>query len=266
MLSKNKQKYIHSLEQKKYRLQEGVFVAEGVKCVGDLLREGYKARLIVCTEEWKKDNGIVSNVENFIHNGTEYYTVTSEDLRKCSFLQHPQHVLAVFPLPTSAEFPNAEWVKENLCLALDGVQDPGNMGTIIRIADWFGIKNILCSKDTVDAYSPKTVQATMGSIARVSITYGDLDTYFASLSNDIPIYGTLLDGKNLYETELSYGGIIVMGNEGKGISPIIRSHVSHRLFIPPYPIDSSTAESLNVAVATAVTIAEFRRRSTTVQP
>lgn len=261
MLSKNKLKYIHSLEQKKQRRQEGVFVAEGTKCVGDLLREGNKAKLIVCTEEWEKDNGIASNEENFHQNGTEYCIVSPEELRRCSFLQHPQQVLAVFPLPDSASFPSAEWVNDNLCLALDGVQDPGNMGTIIRIADWFGIREILCSQETVDAYSPKAVQATMGSIARVNITYGNLDEYFASLGKDVPVYGTLLDGNNLYNEPLTNGGIIVMGNEGNGITPNIRERVNHRLLIPSYPADSPTAESLNVAIATAITVAEFRRRS-----
>lgn len=260
MLSKNKQKYISSLEQKKQRKQEGVFVAEGFKSVGDLLREGYKAKLIVCTEEWMRDNSITPSGENFFLKGTEYCVVTTEELRRCSFLQHPQQVLAVFHLPETAPLPNKDWYKSNLVLALDGVQDPGNMGTIIRIADWFGIHTIICSLETVDAYSPKAVQATMGSIARVNLVYCNLGEYIASLGNDVPVYGTLLDGKNIYNEPLTSGGIIVMGNEGNGITPRIRELVNHQLLIPSYPANSPTAESLNVAIATAITVAEFRRR------
>lgn len=260
MLSKNKLKYINSLEQKKQRKQEGVFVAEGFKSVNDLLREGFKAKLIVATKEWMENCGIHYSQDNFFADGTEYCVVSPEELRRCSFLQHPQQVLGVFHLPENASLPKADWYNNNLVLALDGVQDPGNMGTIIRIADWFGINMILCSHETVDAYSPKAVQATMGSIARVKIVYCNLAEYFDSLGNEIPVYGTLLDGNNLYEEPLSRGGIIVMGNEGNGITPAIREKVNHRLLIPSYPADSPTAESLNVAIATAITVSEFRRR------
>lgn len=260
MISKNKLKFISSLEQKKQRRQEGLFVAEGFKSVGDLLREGFKAKLIICTEEWKTKNNILASGDNFYLDGTEYCVVSSDELRRCSFLQHPQQVLAVFFLPKTVTLPESEWYEDNLALALDGVQDPGNMGTIIRIADWFGIKTILCSQETVDAYSPKTVQATMGSIARVNIVYCNLREYLESLQDEIPVYGTLLDGKNIYEQQLTKGGIIIMGNEGNGITPAIRERVNKRLLIPSYPADSLTAESLNVATATAITVAEFRRR------
>lgn len=260
MISKNKLKYIHSLELKKQRRNEGVFVAEGHKSVGDLIREGVKAKIIVCTEKWAKTNGLQFDKDNFFANDTEYCIVTAEELQRCSFLQHPQEVLGVFHLPEQQQMPSAEWLKENLCLALDGVQDPGNMGTIIRIADWFGINTIICSNETVDAFSPKTVQATMGSIARVKIIYGELDDFLTSLPDSIPVYGTLLDGNNIYEEKLSKGGIIIMGNEGNGISADIRKLVNHKLLIPSYPADSPTAESLNVAIATAITVAEFRRQ------
>lgn len=143
---------------------------------------------------------------------------------------------------------------------LDGVQDPGNLGTIIRIADWFGIENVICSADTADAYNPKVVQATMGSIARVNVTYMNLSVLFDSLPKDFPIYGTLLEGDNIYNQKLTEVGLIVMGNEGKGISPAIRNLVNRALRIPNYPEGRATADSLNVAIATAIVCAEFRRR------
>jgi len=148
---------------------------------------------------------------------------------------------------------------DDLVLCLDGVQDPGNLGTIIRTADWFGIKHIVCSQQTVDAFSPKVVQATMGSIARVSVHYTDLTSFLTSLPEGTPVYGTFLDGKNLYHEQLKPNGVIIMGNEGNGISAEIARHVTHRLLIPPYPADSDTAESLNVSIATAIICAEFRR-------
>ena len=147
----------------------------------------------------------------------------------------------------------------SLSLALDGIQDPGNLGTIIRIADWFGIEQIFCSDDTVDAWNPKVVQATMGSIARVNIIYFNLLEFLDTLPADFPVYGTLLDGDNIYTQPLTPHGLIVMGNEGNGISPEIRQKVNRRLLIPSYRTDD-TAESLNVAIATAITCAEFRRR------
>jgi TrmH family RNA methyltransferase len=147
-----------------------------------------------------------------------------------------------------------------LCLALDNVQDPGNLGTIIRIADWFGIKNIFCSIGTADAYNPKTVQATMGAIGRVRVHYLDLPRYIASLNGKAPIYGTFLDGENIYKKELRNKGIIIMGNEGNGISNECSALVNERLFIPNYPAGCETSESLNVSVATAIICSEFRRR------
>jgi TrmH family RNA methyltransferase len=155
--------------------------------------------------------------------------------------------------------PDAQWLHQNLCIALDGVQDPGNLRTIIRIADWFGIDTIICSLTTADAYAPKVVQATMGSIARVKVIYTDLVEYLKGLDKDIPIYGTLLDGENIYSKQLTPNGIIVMGNEGNGISPAVRELVNSHLLIPSYPPDRPSAESLNVAIATAITVAEFRR-------
>ena len=238
MLSKNQIKWVHSLELKKNRKKEGLFVAEGPKVVGDLLRAGYVARSIFSTTE--RPNAQL---------------ITDDELRKLSFLQHPQEVLAVFEIPHNSSLFT---LHSSLSLALDGVQDPGNLGTIIRIADWFGIQTIYCSEDTADCYNPKVVQATMGSLAHVHIIYTDLEALLQSVH--CPIYGTLLDGQNIYQQQLSNEGIIVMGNEGNGISPAIRQLVTHKLLIPNYNTAGETAESLNVAIATAITCAEFRRR------
>lgn len=265
MISKNKIKYIRSLELKKNRNKEGKFVAEGFKVVDDLLAL-QPADLIVATQEWLHDKHLAAQ--------TEVIEVTEEELKKVSFLQHPQQVLAVFRQDTGcnkqdsnnsqeeAEEKNFGFSKINtqeLSLALDGVQDPGNLGTIIRIADWFGITHIYCSQDTADVYNPKVVQATMGSIARVKMEYGNLLALVESLPADVPVYGTLLDGDNIYQQQLENRGLIVMGNEGKGISPALAKKVNRRLLIPNFPEGRATADSLNVAIATAITCSEFRR-------
>jgi TrmH family RNA methyltransferase len=238
MISKSQIKYVRSLELKKHRRQEGVFVAEGPKVVDDLLKCGFRAVQVFATKEWSGRSECSQEV-------------TDEELRKLSFLQHPQQVLAVMRLP-DAQVPTPD---STLTLALDGVQDPGNLGTIIRIADWFGIETIYCSEDTADAWSPKVVQATMGSIGRVRMVYTDLSELIKAY--DGPVYGTLLDGDDIYSQPLTETGIIVMGNEGNGISAPIRQLISHRLLIPQF---HEGPESLNVAIATAITCSEFRRR------
>ena len=258
MISKNKIKYIRSLELKKNRNKEGKFVAEGFKVVDDLLAL-QPADLIVATAEWLRGKHLAPL--------TEVIEVTEEELKKVSFLQHPQQVLAVFKQDSNnsqeeAEEKNFGFSNINtseLNLALDGVQDPGNLGTIIRIADWFGITHIYCSQDTADVYNPKVVQATMGSIARVKVEYGNLLGLVESLPADVPVYGTLLDGDNIYQQQLENRGLIVMGNEGKGISPALAKKVNRRLLIPNFPEGRATADSLNVAIATAITCSEFRR-------
>jgi len=247
MISKNKIKYIRSLELKKNRTKEGKFVAEGHKVVDDLLAL-QPADLIVGTQEWLQGKHFGA--------GTEVIEVSEEELKKVSFLQHPQQVLAVFKQAAAQQY---ALDTSELSLALDGVQDPGNLGTIIRIADWFGITHIFCSEDTADVYNPKVVQATMGSIARVKVEYGDLLGLVESLPADFPVYGTLLDGDNIYQQQLESRGLIVMGNEGKGISPALAKKVNHRLLIPNFPEGRPTADSLNVAIATAITCSEFRR-------
>ena len=248
MISKNLIKLIKSLEQKKYRKREKLFVAEGPKVVGDLMALMAPQR-IIATSEWYKEKKISEDV-----------VVMEDEIRKVSFLQHPQDVLALFELPEMEELP-VEQLRDHLTLALDDVQDPGNLGTIIRLADWFGIEHILCNQGTADAYSPKVVQATMGSIARVKLHYTNLAEYLEQLQDAVPVYGTFLDGNNLYAEKLSPSGIIIMGNEGNGISEQVERYVTKRLLIPSYPAERPTAESLNVAIATAITCAEFRRKN-----
>ena len=243
MISKNQLKYIRQLEQKKYRRREGVFVAEGTKVVGDLLLR-YRPEAVFATADWQAPAGITPQL------------VTDDELRRISFLQHPQQVLALFPLPVNSK---PSTLNLELSIALDGVQDPGNLGTIIRIADWFGISTIICSEDTVDAWNPKVVQATMGSIARVNIIYFNLPDFLDTLPADFPVYGTFLDGENIYTQQLTPDGLIIMGNEGNGISEAVRTKVNRRLLIPDFH-QGPTADSLNVAIATAITCSEFRRR------
>ena len=249
-LSKNRIKYIHSLELKKIRKQEKVFLAEGHKLVEELLGR-FKCRFLVATSEWLTQNNPSVYVE-------EIHEVSEEELAKASLQKSPQQVLAVFEKPN--DYYDKELFNNSLCLALDDVQDPGNLGTILRIADWFGIEHIFCSPNTVDVYSPKAIQATMGAIARVQVHYTPLVELITSLNN-IPIYGTFLDGENIYSQSLSNNGIIIMGNEGNGISREIEKLVNRKLFIPNYPKERSTSESLNVAIATAITCAEFRRKA-----
>ena len=247
MISKNQIKFVRQLEQKKYRQKEGLFVAEGPKVVGDLLRHGWQPKALYATSAWEGVSGMT---------GSGVVQVSGEELQRLSFLQHPQQVLAVFPMPENREMPPLK--QGRLYLALDGVQDPGNLGTIIRIADWFGIDAIYCSTDTADVWNPKVVQATMGSIARVSLYYTDLPQMLKSA--EVPVYGTLLDGEDIYSQSLSSDGVIVMGNEGNGLSAAVRELVDRKLLIPSFNSSPDMAESLNVAIATAITCSEFRRR------
>ena len=256
MISKAKIKLIRSLENKKARRQEGLFVAEGPKVVGELMAVR-TPRMIVATEAWADAPGVLASLPA----DTELVRVTDDELRKASFLQHPQQVLGLFPLPQCDAHTAVAVPAGRLCLALDGVQDPGNVGTIIRIADWYGIDDIFCSDDTADVYNPKVVQATMGSLARVNVVYTDLNQLADTLPPHYPVYGTLLEGQNIYGQELTDEGLIIMGNEGNGISTALRRRVNRQLLIPHYPEGRATAESLNVAIATAITCAEFRRRT-----
>jgi TrmH family RNA methyltransferase len=249
MLSKALQKRIASLENKKQRRESGLFVAEGSKTVLDLIAAGIVPEKVIATVNWL--------AENRLNAGIEVIEVELEEMKRISFQQTPQGVMGIFRQPqydTDTTIPQRE-----LCLALDNVQDPGNLGTIIRIADWFGIENIFCSTGTADIYNPKTIQATMGAIGRVKVHYVDLPEMLASLKGKAPIYGTFLDGEVVYTKKLEKHGVIVMGNEGNGIGDECSRHITEKLLIPSYPEGRATSESLNVSVATAIICNEFRR-------
>lgn len=250
MLSKNDIKNIKSLEQKKFRDEKNLFVAEGHKLVGELLGI-FDCTLLVATSQWAETR------KDLPANRIEI--VTPDELKRASLLRSPQDVLAVFRIPQK-DVSMSSAASKNLVLALDDVQDPGNLGTIVRIADWFGIKDIFCSKGTADIYNPKAVQATMGAIARVSLHYINLVTEISKLPSSVPVYGTYLDGETIYSTSLSDNGVIIMGNEGNGISTEVGTTVNRRLYIPNWPAGAATSESLNVAIATAIVCSEFRRR------
>ncbi len=262
MLSKNRIKYIRGLELKKKRKEEGVFVAEGTKLVADLLPY-FDCQYLAATAQWMASNR--NTIDTLTQRGQErrlaflYDEVTEDELRKISFLDNPTSVLAVLRQPTYDVDPSA-LITSTLCLALDGVQNPGNLGTIVRVCDWFGIEHIFCSPGTADIYNPKTVQATMGGMARVKVHYVDLVSLLDSLPVATPIYGTFLDGDTIYSKPLQQRGLIIMGNEGKGVSPEVASRVTERLYIPNYPPTRQATDSLNVAIATAIVCSEFRRR------
>ncbi|MGN1247853.1 MAG: RNA methyltransferase [Paludibacteraceae bacterium] len=288
-VSKANIKLVRSLQQKKFRDERGLFVAEGRKCVEELSKAFERVMLFV-----------------------EGENATAQEIAQMSSLRTPQGVIGVFrkretlpdpPLKGGREIVGAiapqaiyrggerptndlredvsamvrpgDRTSMGLIVALDGVQDPGNLGTIIRTCDWFGVRHLVCSLDTADCYNPKVVQATMGALARVQVEYVDLPKWLEEITNQntqlstlnsqlstLPIYGTLLNGRNFYgEGAIAerQRGVIIMGNEGNGISEAVRRYITHPLLIPPYPADAETSESLNVAIATAITLAEFRR-------
>lgn len=246
MLSKNQIKEIRKLHISKYRRQEKSFIIEGPKIVAEFINSKYKVTKVFALEEWTNENySIHKNIER----------ISPKELQAISLLKTPNKVLAIASYPDENTF---NYNKNDLILALDSIQDPGNLGTIIRIADWFGINKLVCSSETADAYNPKVVQASMGAHTRVNFCYTNLEDWLSKLSVDTPIYGTLLEGDNIYETELCNNGVIVIGNEGNGISPQIQSLIKQRITIPAY--GESMMESLNAAVATAIVCSEFRRR------
>ncbi len=242
-------KFVASLGNPRQRRLNGLFTAEGSKCVIDTLSY-FNCRMLLATDAWFKEHAAL------IPAGTQCLQATRADLERMSQLSTPANVIAVYEVPPSPQPADAT---SCLVLALDRVQDPGNLGTIIRVADWFGITQVVCSPETADAYSPKVIQSTMGAIARVRPLYMPLAEYIA-LWPEAPVFGTFLDGQNIYSSPLSENGIIIMGNEGRGISPEVAQLVSRRLLIPSYPPGTPTSESLNVATATAITLSEFRRR------
>ena len=245
MFSKSQIKLIKSLSQKKFRHREGLFLIEGKKGIFELLNSPLRLHSLFTTED------IFDAPKNLT-------TIISEaELKKISNLSTPQTALALFEIPQQ-EAPEAS----GLQVALDEIQDPGNLGTIIRMCDWFGVQDLICSHGTVDCYNPKVVQATMGSIARVKVHNVDLPEYLNEAKKKLPVYGAFLEGENVYTQELSAEGIIVMGNEANGISFEVEKMLTQKLVIPQFGSSQNT-ESLNVATATAIFLSEFSRRSLT---
>lgn len=238
MLSKSQIKLITSLKQKKYREQHGLFVVEGIKTITELLQSDLERHKLYTTESFNidaKDEVLISDV----------------DLKRISFLKTPNKALAIFKIPDLKVVENSE-----LIVALDAVRDPGNLGTIIRLCDWFGVKELVCSKETVDCFNPKVIQATMGSITRVNINYVDLQSFLKA--SDLPVFGAFMEGKNVYKSKLPKNGILVMGNEANGVSKEVEAIITEKIAIPRFGTLQAT-ESLNVATATAILLSEFRR-------
>lgn len=242
MLSKSQLKLITGLKYKKYRLSNKLFVAEGIKSVQELINSGVSLEhLYTLTSEIAVPDD-------------KQTIISSKDLKRISFLKTPQKVLGVFHIPEPKPIDHA-----GLIIALDAINDPGNLGTIIRLCDWFGVKDLVCSPDTVDCFNPKVVQATMGSIARVNISYMDLEPFLSS--SGLKSYGTFMEGENIYDLQLAESGIVVFGNESHGISDSLRQLLSREISIPRFS-DHQQTESLNVANAVAIVLSEFRRNTT----
>ena len=239
MLSKSQIKLITSLKQKKQRQQHGFFVAEGIKTIKELLQSHLVLHALYTTEPFNID------AKNEI-------LISETDLKRISFLTTPNTALAIFNMPQPKPIET-----NGLIVALDAVRDPGNLGTIIRLCDWFGIKNLVCSHETVDCYNPKVVQATMGSITRVAISYVDLVDFLKSAT--LPVLGAFMEGENIYKTKLPEQGILVMGNEANGVSKEVEAIITKKITIPRFG-DLQATESLNVATATAILLSEFKRR------
>lgn len=241
MLSKNQIKLIRRLRQKKYRQELGLFVVEGVKSVTEFLNSDYQLYALFSTEP------------DFGESQADFYLITETELKTISSLKSPNTVLAVFKMPPSPDPPNS-----GLIVALDDLRDPGNLGTIIRLCDWYGVRDLVCSEATVDCYNSKVVQASMGSLTRVNVHYLNLTTYLQSQS--LTVYGAYMEGESVYQMELPTDGIIVLGNEANGISQDLAAVIQHKLSIPQFGSQQDT-ESLNVANATAIILSEFRRRT-----
>jgi RNA methyltransferase, TrmH family len=240
MVSKNQIKLITSLVQKKYRKQHQLFLAEGIKVIEELLKSNVALEHLFCTKPMFE---AVSESKKTIISETE--------LKKISALTTPNDCLAIFKIPEEKTIQNS-----GLIVALDDIRDPGNLGTIIRLCDWFGITQMICSDQTADIYNPKVVQATMGSIARVNVSYLDLETYLAETK--LPVFGTFMDGENIYRQHMPQEGIIILGNEANGISKPMENRVTKRIAIPRFG-NLQLTESLNVATAAAIVLSEFKR-------
>jgi TrmH family RNA methyltransferase len=240
MVSKNQIKLITGLQQKKYRIANKLFFAEGVKGIKELLESNFELEHLYTTQN---DFEEVSFTRKTI--------IEENDLKKISALTTPNTCLGVFKIPLEKPI-----IKSGLIVALDAIRDPGNLGTILRLCDWFGVKQLLCSNETVDIYNPKVVQATMGSIARVNVNYIDLDAFITQTK--LPVFGTFMHGQSIYKSVLPKEGIIILGNEANGVSAALEKLIKNRLTIPRFG-DLQKTESLNVASATAIVLSEFCR-------
>lgn len=258
MISKQKIEFIRSLAHKKGREIAGCFVAEGEKIVSDLLKSSLQPVEIYCTAKMLATPEPLRNIENSI-------LISEKEMERISAFKSPSNVLALFEIPSYQEIERPSF--EGLCLVLDGIQDPGNLGTIVRTADWFGISDVYCSPECADIYNPKCVQSTMGALARVRVHYTALtELTRKALDQQVPVYGTFMEGENLFQTSLDSPALIVMGSEGKGISSELIPLLTKKISIPAYPAGSNQLESLNVAVSAAVVCAEFRRRQSLETP
>lgn len=240
MLSNNQIKLIKQLKQKKFRQQYNLFIAEGVKSVNEFLNSKFKAKDIFATNDYIN-----------IYNSKKLQIISENELKKISSYKSPNQVVGVFEISE-----NVKKIKSGLTLVLDDINDPGNLGTIIRLCDWFGIDQLVCSKNTVDCYNSKTVQASMGSLSRIPVVYTDIDAFLKK--DKRPIYGAFLEGENIYKSTLKLNAILVVGNEANGISKSIEKNISHKITIPHFSENQQT-ESLNVAMATSILLSEFKR-------
>lgn len=246
MLSKSELSFIKSLHLKKFRKEHGLFLAEGIKSVTEFLHSGYEIKTIFCTDAFAPNlNNISQKIKLIIINDAE--------LRKITTLTTPQGVLAIIQIPKETPI-KPESFNNTFTLALENIQDPGNLGTIIRTADWFGFKQIICSTDCVDVYNPKVVQATMGSLSRIKITYTDLEETLRRIN--VPVYGALLNGQSIYSTNFGHEGVILLGNEGNGLSDKVLSLITQAITIPRF----GQAESLNVALSAGIICSEIKRK------
>jgi len=250
-ITKNKISLINSLTKKKYRQYHGFFVAEGFKIISEIVDSSLKVEYLI-----KDENELF----DYDDDNCEIFTAKESDLKKISNLKTPSSLIAVVKMP-KVEL-DISSLKNKLSIAIDEIQDPGNLGTIIRICDWFGIENIICSDKSVDVFNSKVIQATMGAFLRVNVHYVNLEEFIPEYIKETgnECFGTFLDGDNIYQTELTENGLFVLGNEGKGISEEIEDLIDRRLFIPPYNNKGLHSESLNIASAASIVCSEFRRK------
>jgi TrmH family RNA methyltransferase len=255
MISKNKARFIISLQRKKIRDEEGLYVIEGDKIVREFLAAGVPLKILVAKAEF-----ISSLASGMIPESCEVEEVSFDELRQMSTLKTPHNALAVVNI-TGKEI-NLQEALEELCVALEVVQDPGNLGTIIRAAGWFGIRNIICSAECVDVYNPRVIQASMGALLHVNVYYYDLQKLLtAAAEKGVPVFGTMLEGESIYDNKLGNKGIILFGNESKGISDGLASFITEKIMIPRFSAAKPGIDSLNVGMAASVVFSEFRRRS-----